>query len=98
MQMRQIMKWLAHPPIDGPASTLLLRLMAGGVFLWEGVLKFVYTNQGIGRFTKLGMPFPHFTAGFVACLEIFGGLLLISGLMTRLIAIPFLIEMVVAIL
>jgi uncharacterized membrane protein YphA (DoxX/SURF4 family) len=72
--------------------------MAGGVFLWEGILKFVYANQGIGRFTKLGMPFPHFTADFVACLEIFGGLLLLSGLMTRLIAVPFIVEMIVAIL
>ena len=37
-------------------------------------------------------------ADFVACLEIVGGLLLLSGLMTRLIAIPFIIEMIVAIL
>jgi uncharacterized membrane protein YphA (DoxX/SURF4 family) len=44
------------------------------------------------------MPFPHATADFVACLEIVGGLLLLSGLMTRLIAIPFIIEMIVAIL
>ena len=36
--------------------------MAGGVFLWEGILKFVYTNQGVGRFTKLGFPFPGTTA------------------------------------
>jgi len=72
--------------------------MTGGVFLWEGILKFVYANQGVGRFTKLGMPAPHFTAAFVACLEIFGGLLLLSGLATRLIAIPFVIEMIVAIL
>jgi uncharacterized membrane protein YphA (DoxX/SURF4 family) len=72
--------------------------MAGGVFLWEGILKFVYANQGIGRFTKLGMPPPHFTADFVACLEIVGGLLLLSGLLTRLIAVPFTIEMIVAIL
>jgi uncharacterized membrane protein YphA (DoxX/SURF4 family) len=72
--------------------------MAGGVFLWEGILKFVYVNQGVGRFTKLGMPFPHFTADFVGYLEIVGGLLLLSGLMTRLIAIPFIIEMIVAIL
>jgi putative oxidoreductase len=87
-----------NPPPDGPASTLLLRLMAGGVFLWEGVMKFVFVSQGVGRFTKLGMPFPHFTAAFVGCLEIVGGLLLLSGLMTRLIAIPFVIEMIVAIL
>jgi putative oxidoreductase len=77
---------------------LLLRLMAGGVFLSEGILKFVYTNQGVGRFTKLGMPFPAVTADFVACLEIVGGLLLLTGLLTRLISVPFIIEMIVAIL
>jgi putative oxidoreductase len=72
--------------------------MAGGVFLWEGILKFVYTNQGVGRFTKLGIPFPGPTAHFVAVLEIVGGLLLIAGFLTRVIAIPFIIEMIVAIL
>ena len=96
--MKNILAWLLNPPTTGPESTLLLRAMAGGVFLWEGILKFVYANQGIGRFTKLGIPFPHMTADFIACLEIVGGLLLLSGLMTRLIAIPFIIEMIVAIL
>jgi len=97
-KINKLSTWLTHPPTNGPNSTLLLRLMAGGVFLWEGILKFVYANQGVGRFTKLGMPFPVLTANFVATLEIVGGLLLISGLMTRLIAVPFVIEMVVAIL
>src|SRR5215471_2613422 len=60
------------------------RLMAGGVFLSEGILKFVYANQGVGRFTKLGFPWPHFTATFVGGLEIVGGLMLIAGLLTRL--------------
>lgn len=96
--MKKVFFWLTHPPTDGPKSTIVLRLMAGAVFFWEGILKFVYANQGIGRFTKLGMPFPHFTADFVACLEIVGGLLLLSGLVTRLIAIPFIVEMIVAIL
>ncbi len=96
--MKNLLTWLMNPPTTGPRSTLLLRVMAGGVFLWEGILKFVYANQGVGRFTKLGMPFPHFTASFVGGLEIVGGLLLLSGLMTRLIAIPFIVEMIVAIL
>jgi putative oxidoreductase len=69
------MQWVIKPPVDGPRSVLSLRLMVGGVFFWEGVLKFVYVNQGVGRFTKLGMPFPAFTADFVGCLEIVGGLL-----------------------
>jgi putative oxidoreductase len=96
--MNKVISWLLNPPADGPKSTLILRLMAGGVFFWEGLLKFVYTNQGVGRFTKLGIPFPHFTATFVGGLEIVGGLLLLAGLTTRLIAIPFIAEMIVAIL
>jgi putative oxidoreductase len=96
--MKKIFSWLNHPPTLGPESTLFLRVMAGGVFLWEGILKFVYVNQGVGRFTKLGMPFPHFTADSVALLEIVGGLLLISGFLTRWISIPFIIEMIVAML
>jgi uncharacterized membrane protein YphA (DoxX/SURF4 family) len=96
--MNKLFFWLLNPPTDGPKSTLLLRLMAGGVFFWEGLLKFVYVNQGVGRFTKLGIPFPHFTAAFIGYLEIFGGLLLLTGLMTRAIAIPFVAEMIVAVL
>ena len=96
--MKNIMRWLTQPPVDGPRSMVLLCLMVGGVFFWEGVLKFVYVNQGVGRFTKLAMPFPAFTADFVGCLEIVGGLLLMAGLLTRLIAIPFVIEMIVAML
>ena len=96
--MKNIIRWLSQPPVDGPESTVLLRVMAGGVFFWEGILKFVYVNQGIGRFTKLGMPFPILTADFVGSLEIVGGLLVMAGLLTRWIAIPFVIEMIVAML
>ena len=96
--MNSIFKSLMNPPVDGPAATLWLRLMCGGVFFWEGILKFVYANQGVGRFTKLGLPFPGPTADFVAVLEIVGGLMLLAGLGTRLIAIPFVIEMIVAVL
>ena len=96
--MKKMFLWLMYPPTDGPKSTLLLRLMAGGVFFWEGLLKFVYANQGVGRFTKLGIPFPHFMATFIGGLEIVGGLLLLAGLTTRLIAVPFVAEMIVAIL
>jgi putative oxidoreductase len=96
--MKRLWTWLLTPPLTAPSATILIRLMAGGVFLWEGVLKFVYANQGVGRFTKLAMPFPAFTATFVGGLEIVGGIMLILGLGTRLITIPFVIEMIVAML
>ena len=96
--MNTIIQRLLKPPVDGPAATIWLRIMCGGVFFWEGILKFVYANQGVGRFTKLGLPMPGATADFIAVLEIVGGILLLLGLGTRLIAIPFMIEMLVAIL
>jgi uncharacterized membrane protein YphA (DoxX/SURF4 family) len=72
--------------------------MAGAVFVSEGILKFVYANQGVGRFTKLGFPAPGAVATAVALFEIAGGVMLIAGLLTRFIAIGFSIEMLVAML
>lgn len=91
-------RWATDPTSTAPRATILIRLMAGAVFLSEGILKFVYTNQGVGRFTKLGFPFPDATATAVGTFEIVGGLFLLAGLYTRLVAIGFSIEMVVAIL
>lgn len=96
--MNKTIKWFCYPPVEGPSSVLLLRFMAGGVFFWEGILKFVYANQGLGRFTKLGFPMPELTANFVASMEIIGGLFLLFGLFTRFTAIFFVAEMIVAIL
>jgi uncharacterized membrane protein YphA (DoxX/SURF4 family) len=96
--MKNIMNKLLNTPGGGPRVIILLRLMAGGVFFWEGLLKFVYTNQGVGRFTKLGFAFPAETAHFIAVAEIAGGLLLLFGLFTRPVALFFISEMIVAIL
>lgn len=94
----RLISWVMSPVTTAPRATALVRLMAGAVFLSEGILKFVYTNQGVGRFTKLGFPFPGTTATAIAVFEIVGGLLLISGLFTRLVAIGFSFEMIVAML
>jgi putative oxidoreductase len=98
MRFENIVRFFSYPPTSGPKSTLVIRLMAGGVFLSEGLLKFAFANQGIGRFTKLGMPMPGLLAPAIALLEIGGGALLITGLGTRLLSAPFIIEMMVAIL
>jgi len=98
MDMNKMWHWFLYPPDNAPTATFLLRLMAGGVFLWEGILKFVFANQGVGRFTKLGIPAPALTANLVGTLEIVGGILLIAGLLTRVSAVPFIIEMIVAML
>ena len=96
--MKNMISRVLSTPTNAQKEVIILRLMAGGVFFWEGLLKFVYANQGVGRFTKLGFPFPAETAHFVAVAEITGGLLLLFGLFTRPVAIFFISEMIVAIL
>ena len=49
--IQKLWAWVLHPPVTGPRATTVIRVMAGGVFFWEGILKFVYVNQGVGRFT-----------------------------------------------
>lgn len=98
MMIRGWWDWVWDVPVGGPKTTAFLRLMAGSVFLWEGIIKFVFANQGVGRFTKLGFPFPGPTADLVAVIEIVGGALLLAGLLTRFVGIVFVVEMIVAVL
>jgi putative oxidoreductase len=97
-EMKKLVNWFVNPPVTGPSAILIIRLMAGSVFFWEGILKFVYVNQGVGRFTKLGFPFPEITAHWIATGEIIGGLLLIFGIFTRFVSFYFIIQMLVAVL
>lgn len=96
--MNSTLTTLFNPPATAPKATILLRFMAGGVFFWEGILKFVYPNQGVGRFTKLGIPMPDVMATVIGVLEIVGGLCIIFGYLTRVFSVLFICEMIVAIL
>jgi putative oxidoreductase len=83
---------------SAPASVILVRLLVGWVFFSEGVQKFLFPSAlGVGRFEKIGIPAPHFFAPFVGVMEIVCGLLLIVGLLTRIAAIPLVIDISVAI-
>ena len=44
---------------DAPAATILIRIAVGGIFLTEGIQKFLYPGElGAGRFAKIGIPAP----------------------------------------
>lgn len=81
-----------------PSATILIRLLAGAVFLSEGIQKFLFPAElGVGRFFKIGIPAPEFFGPFVGVIEVVCGTLLIVGLITRLATIPLIIDMLVAI-
>jgi putative oxidoreductase len=73
------------------AAILAIRLLVGAVFFMEGIKKFIFAEQwGAGRFTRIGIPAPHFMGPFVGTFEIVCGLLVILGLWTRLASVPLL--------
>jgi len=79
-------------------AILLIRFLVGWVFLSEGIQKFLFPNfLGVGRFVKIGIPWPQVMAPFVGAVEIVCGTLILLGLITRLATVPLLIDIAVAI-
>jgi putative oxidoreductase len=82
---------------DNSIATILIRVMVGSVFLSEGIQKFLFPAiVGAGRFEKIGFANPEFWASFTGCFEIICGVLILTGLLTRLASIPVIIIMLVA--
>ncbi len=88
LQMLHTIEWL------GP---LTVRVVFGYFWLETGIAK-VHNLEGFTmRFMGWGIPYPAFSAGLSAWTELLGGLLLMLGLFTRLVCIPMLINMAVAV-
>jgi uncharacterized membrane protein YphA (DoxX/SURF4 family) len=84
---------------DTARTTILIRLMTGSVFLSEGIQKFLYPGTlGVGRFIKIGIPWPEYAAPFVGAVEMTAGILLLVGLYTRLASLILFINICVAII
>lgn len=80
-------------------AVVLIRIVVGGVFLTEGIQKFLFPEAlGAGRFAHIGIPEPQVLGPFVGVVEIACGGLVMLGLLTRLAAIPLLINITVAII
>jgi putative oxidoreductase len=77
----------------------LLRLVIGAAFVVHGSQKLLAIGipAVTGGFNQWHVPLPAVTAPLVTLLEFFGGLALIVGLLTRLVALGFVIEMLGAI-
>lgn len=82
-----------------PTSIILIRIAVGSIFLAEGIQKFLFPNElGVGRFGRIGIPAPEIMGPFVGLVEIVCGSMIIVGLLTRLAAIPLIIDMCVALI
>ena len=77
----------------------ILRIVLGIVFVMHGGQKlFVYGMEGVaGGFAQMGVPMPSITGPLVALVEFFGGLALLTGLLSRLAAVGLIVVMLGAI-
>jgi len=90
-----VSSWKRWIRTDAPAATVLIRLMVGGVFLSEGIQKFLLpAARGAGRFARIGLPAPEVLGPLVGGTEIICGGLVLLGVGTRLAALPLIGVMV----
>src|SRR5439155_18691545 len=77
-----------------------LRLAVATIFIRPGAQKlFVFGFAGVtGAFTHMGVPFPGLMGPLIGLLEFFGGIALVIGLLTRLVALGLVFDMLGAIL
>jgi putative oxidoreductase len=78
-----------------PLAWPMLRITAGLIMIPHGVPKLFGTFAPVlakNVLTPLGLPAPIYWAYFLGALEIFGGILLAAGFLTRLFALMFAVE------
>lgn len=88
---------VGHLEKSAAVPLLLLRLVLAYGFYGPAKMKWKDINSVIDWFGSIGIPAPVFNAYLAAGTEMLGVVLLVLGLSTRLIAIPLVITMLVAI-
>ncbi len=74
----------------------VLRIIWGHQFFLAGLEKFHNMPETVSFFFTIGIPFPEFSAHFIALLEVIGGILLIIGFASRFVGFLFCVSMTVA--
>jgi putative oxidoreductase len=99
-RLRAAEPWLASRADTwlSPLAPLATRVVFGQSFALTGFGKLTNLDGLVGFFTELGIPLPSLQAPMVATLEFVGGLLLVLGLGTRVVALALIGTMVVALL
>src|SRR6185312_11507863 len=100
------MKFLVRCLIDWPRAVarhltwlapLFARITVGWVFLWSGWGKLQDLPRITQAFIEWGIPLPRFLTPLTAGIELFGGIFLLLGFLTRISAGALGVTMIVAI-
>ncbi len=75
----------------------ILRVTWGVLFILEGWYKFSHVDSNVSYYASLGFSAPVFMVYLSASAEFFGGIFLVVGFLSRLVSIPLIITMIVAV-
>ncbi len=94
-----LVEWLTRSRVSGTAAvtTGVVRIVSGLAFVVFSSGKFLDHAKEVADFDAWGVPWPEGAVYVVGVLELVGGILLISGLLTRLAALGLAGDMVGAI-
>ncbi len=81
-----VARLLAPSPPRAELLATLARVAAGAIFIGFGQSKFTHRAKEVASFDRYGLPDPEVLTYLIGTLEIAGGVLLVLGLATRLVA------------
>lgn len=90
-------RWRAVLATHGGAGPLVARVAAGAVFTAFSIGKFTRHDAEAAAFERFGIPAPGLATYAVGLLELAGGLALVAGLATRVVALLLALDMAGAI-
>jgi putative oxidoreductase len=76
---------------------LLARMTIGVIFMQAGYGKLTHLSSATEFFVELGIPFPELNVILASSTELVGGALILLGLFTRVVSLPLIGVMIVAI-
>src|SRR5512139_1668725 len=62
------------------------RVLLAAIFIWSGIGKVLDPASSLGYISSVGLPFPEVGLGVAILVEILGGVALVIGYRTRLVA------------
>ena len=63
------------------------RVLIAAIFLWSGLGKILDPASAVGYISSVGLPFPKIGLGIAILVELLGGMALVVGYRTRLVAV-----------
>lgn len=79
-------------------TLLLVRIGLGGIMIWHGLTRWLFTPDGVPKYidylSQFAVPYPIYAGWGVTILELVGGIFIVLGALTPLVALLALVQQI----